>query len=306
MRSLRPRSLHAVLTLLLLLTPALAFATDVDGPDCQASGADWGDAPEGVEAYPGVIGAFPTCFATGPASTLEFASGCTIYGTQPSAGAGYVRHVYTGDGNYWLGCATLQGAPAGVDNDGNGKVSVLPGTNQCGGGQTDSIESAWLSWGQDESYGSDDAGVGSIPLLEACETGNVGIEVYNCGPPRQVTVNVLVDYNRDGDWNDTFQCPSGACAPEWAVFEHPLTIGSGCNFYALPGFVVGPNPGQAWMRVTIADNAAPSDFPWNGSASRPQGAMVNGETEDYPVQILTSPVATESPTWGSVKARFED
>ena len=51
---------------MILALPVASRATDVDGPDCQQNPSDFGDAPEGVLAYPGVLGHFPTCIFPGP------------------------------------------------------------------------------------------------------------------------------------------------------------------------------------------------------------------------------------------------
>src|SRR5262249_39093129 len=107
-------------------------------------------------------------------------------------------------------------------------------------------------------------------------------------------LNVLVDWNQDGDWNDVLNCgPIGSaqnCAPEWAVKNVPISLVPGCNNLVTPNFRVGPNPGQGWMRITLSEAPAPADFPWNGTVSYANGYFQRGETEDYPVRIGPSNV----------------
>jgi hypothetical protein len=99
-----------------------------------------------------------------------------------------------------------------------------------------------------------------------------------------------VDWNQDGDWNDVLGCgtvgtPNFQCAPEWAVQNQLISLAPGCNNLVTPNFRVGPNPGQGWMRITLSEQAAPSDFPWNGTLGTPNHSFSRGETEDYPVRI---------------------
>src|SRR5262245_65576872 len=98
---------------LILALPVASRATDVDGPDCQNNPSDFGDAPEDVLAYPGVMGHFPTCLAAGAPG--DATSEC---GPAPPAPGltGFVKHVHPiGISNYWLGCHGAA-APGGIDN----------------------------------------------------------------------------------------------------------------------------------------------------------------------------------------------
>ncbi len=285
---------------LLFTTPA--FAHDVDGPDCQMNREDLGDAPEGVQAYPGVMGKFPTCIGPGFPSTQE--TSCAPISTPPGI-SGFVRHVLIGDNNFWLGC---WGQPAigamGVDHDPQAKMNEpAVGTGSCGPVPTDCVEAAFgLTFDQDECFADgSDAGV-QPPNLIACETSKVQFDTYNCGPlqGRQAFLNILIDMNQDGDWNDNFVCATG-CALEWAVKNVLIPMPPGCLNQVSPAFLVGPNPGASWMRVTISDNPVINDFPWSGSTG--QGSLRNGETEDYPVRIdIRTPALPSS--WGQVKALY--
>jgi hypothetical protein len=128
------------------------------------------------------------------------------------------------------------------------------------------------------------------------------MDISNCNIPRQAFLNVCVDFNSDGDWNDNLLCP-GACAFEWAVVNAPITIPPGCLTLVSPAFLVGPRPGPAWMRVSISDDPMPPDYPWNGTVSLPGSSARGGETEDYPV-FIDEHIGTAPSTWGSMKTLY--
>jgi hypothetical protein len=289
----------------LLAVSLPAPAHDVDGgPDCQRQYRDFGDAPEGVLAYPGVTGAFPTCTGIALPSTQTFV--CPPISTPPGP-SGFVMHLGSGTSNYWLGCYTdAAGLVLGVDGDLDGKMNQpAVGLSFCNQAPTDCVEAAFgLTFDQDECYADgSDAGVRK-PVFVVCTSSAVTYTVFNCGPPRVIFLNILVDWNSDGDWNDNFQCggvAGGGCAYEWAVKNVAVTLLPGCNILTSPAFLVGPRPGPGWMRVTICDEPVHDDFPWNGSVITT--ILQNGETEDYPVDIeIQTPTLPGS--WGKVKAIY--
>jgi hypothetical protein len=143
-----------------------------------------------------------------------------------------------------------------------------------------------MSFGQDECYNDPDfdAGLRQPPGFTACTRDSFTFDAFNCDAQEAVFayLNVLLDMNEDGDWNDNFLCPAG-CAPEWAVKNVLVQLPPGCSRVTTPGFLVGPNGGEAWLRITLSLDPVGDDFPWNGSAGA--GFLVSGETEDYPVTI---------------------
>jgi len=307
--------LFGLIAALLMLAPVPVPATDVDGPDdCQRSIQDMGDAPESIPAYPsGVLGKFPTCFAPGPVGTQEIAPGCPAISTVPGP-AGFVLHSQLPaiSPNYWLGCYLVPGGLMGIDSYLDGKVNTPSiGSSACHPGlPTDCVEIAFspaMSFDQDECFlDGSDAGLVSAPSLEACKPATITFSTANCGQQRQVFLNILLDMNEDGDWNDSFSCPPvpGPCAYEWAVKNVPLLLsGAGCELHASPAFLVGPNNGFAWMRISISDAPVGDDFPWNGTAALPGGEIRGGETEDYPVEI-TAPTGVNGSTWGRLKVLY--
>jgi len=106
--------------------------------------------------------------------------------------------------------------------------------------------------------------------------------------PIEVTLNVLVDFSHDGDWNDNLLalCGQDTCANEWAVKNVQITLNPGCNFLITPQFSTGPEEGRSWLRISLTRAPVPDDYPWNGSAGTALGFFERGETEDHPVNIV--------------------
>jgi hypothetical protein len=300
--------------------PAASFATDVDGPDdCQRLIEDFGDAPEGIAAYPLaaplVIGAFPTCIAAGPVGTQTLPAGCPAISTPPGP-TGYVVHTNFGVQNYWLGCYSVPGGFYGIDRDGDGKVNTPSvGFTACTvpGFPTDCMEPAEGTFDQDECYGDgSDATLNTKVIFGTCANNTFNYDVFLCAPlgvVQQSFLNVLVDWNQDGDWNDALVCNTAAgpvCVYEWTVKNAPLTLFSGCNLLTTPTIVGGPLAKKnVWMRISVSTDPVTDDYPWAGSTITFSGVnyLHDGETEDYLVDV-TPPTPTLPETWGSIKAMY--
>jgi hypothetical protein len=286
--------------LLALLIGAPALANDVDGGnDCARVAIDYGDAPEGAIAYPGgVPGSFPTCAAPGPVATRTLV--CPGIGIPPGP-AGYVRHVASPGGAYWLGCYGSQASPSGVDGEADGKAGAACGV------APDCIENLFgaLPSGQDEcANDASDAGYAGPGVFGLCSAGVIALRAWNCGAPREAWLNICIDLNADGDWCDAVPCATPqTCASEWAVINVPVQLGSGCTEFDTPAIPTGSLAGPAWMRITLTDSPVPIDFNWNGSASAPGGEFVGGETEDYAAYIDQA-VPSGAGTWGVIKTRY--
>jgi hypothetical protein len=293
MKAKAARLLAALLSV--TLSAALpAGATDVDGPDdCTRSIMDFGDAPDGSLAYPGVIGRFPTCTSLGPGGAAEIS--CP-FGLPPPAFSGFVRNVsVAGSPNYWLGCGAA--APLGVDSEPDGKVNSTgaPNTFCAPIGAVDCTQSAFgLTFGQDECLGDDDAGLIGPLSFSTCTATSVSFRTYSCSPVvRIVYLNILVDWTHDGDWNDASQA-CATCVPEWAVRNQQIDLPPGCFTQTSQVFMTGNTAGPTWMRITVSDTPVNDDFPWAGSANIPGGSLSGGETEDYPVAVVTPPPPCKS------------
>jgi hypothetical protein len=303
---LRHHALILTVSLSAFVLAAPASAADVDGPDdCTRATEDFGDAPESVQAYPLVPGAFPTCVAVGPVGTRQLA---TAPISTPPGPAGFVRHVLLPTmPPLWLGCTPATG-PMGVDGEPDGKVNDNGGAlSACAPGLgVDCLESAFgLVFGQDDCIGGTDAALAGPQTFFVCHPARFTYTASNCAPvAREAYLNVCLDMNRDGDWNDNFACPGGLFAYEWALKNVPIVLPPGCATLQTPSFLVGPHAGEAWLRVTLTVTPVPDDFPWNGSAGMPGMMFENGETEDHPVTIAESTPCPDYSDFGDAPDDF--
>jgi len=69
----------------------------------------------------------------------------------------------------------------------------------------------------------------SNQILLSCFGLRLTYQTANCGNETTAYLNVLVDLNFDGDWNDNFDCssvlPVAGCVHEWAVKNAATAIG---------------------------------------------------------------------------------
>jgi hypothetical protein len=282
------------------------YAVTIRDPQpCAEQYIDFGDAPEGFAAYPdGTVGHFPTCREDTPPGTLDLPCG-TPSGPPPGP-TGFVAHLVdpADPVRYWLGCGTAAAPGLGVDSESDGKTGLVFLTGKhsfCNPNLlVDCVENAFgLEFGQDECYGTPDAGLADFFHPATCDLASLKFVAFNCTPePVEVFLNVLADWNRDGDWNDNLPCPTvtggpGPCVPEWALRDVPIVLDPGCGSYESPRFPAGPKPGEGWMRVTISEQPAPPDFPWAGTANMPANSFFRGETEDYPIRLAPGTVGVD-------------
>ncbi|MBN1363138.1 MAG: LamG domain-containing protein [Sedimentisphaerales bacterium] len=222
---------------------------------------DFGDAPEGALAYPssGVIGQFPTCIGVGPAAWIEHASQGLYFGPKADVEAG-------------------------------GNAGMCPGFNPDAYNQDEGTNDGDAGLIQPRAYtikgavGSEDV----YPLIyfglenlgSACLSYGWGttldIEVHNRRTDlKEAYVNVLVDWNQDGKWQDSALCSYGE-VPEHALVNFPVPSGYSGPLSELspPNIQLGPSAGYVWSRFTISDRKVAEG--WNGD-----GVFTDGETEDY-------------------------
>jgi len=315
--------LAPITAVLILGAPGLASssrATDVDGPgDCSRVVTDYGDAPEGIPAYPGaILGRFPSCNSSSvPVGTIDGTCAPNFFLPPAGSTCGLESHVnfWPGIPNFWLGCNPL-GGDSGIDTEYQTKVNTpASGASFCGGQPTDCVETAFggMTFDQDECFGDNsDAGLIVAPVLGTCQLSTLTFSTWNCGPSQPAYLNVLLDLNQDGDWMDAFECSIGGqtvCAHEWAIVNAQITLNSGCETHVSPAFAVGPNGGHSWLRISISYDPAPTNYPWGGTNwiggphFPPYSQFTNGETEDYPVEISASTPARRS-SWGELKQRY--
>lgn len=325
---LRPRSstrpaLSALALGLSLLLPAPAHASDVDGPDdCARVTVDFGDAPEGIPAYPGgTPGRFPTCNSMlVPVGTVDGPCPPNFLVPPPGSAVGWVSHTPYETSNFWLGCYPRPGGYAGIDSEFEAKVNTpATGVSACDASRTtDCVATAFfgMTFDQDECEGDgSDAGLQSSPFLVACLQGTVNFTTTNCGDRRLVYLNLLLDMNHDGDWLDSFSgCEAygtPGCIHEWALQNVPLFLDTGaCESHTSPAFPIGGSGGPAWLRISISADPANLNYPWQGTQYMggphfpPIAQFTGGETEDYPLDIIAPPLPVLQRSWGEVKLRY--
>jgi len=222
--------------------------------------SDFGDAPEGSLAYPftNVNGNFPTCKNVGP--------------------SGWIEHLST---------IVFFGPGADIEPDGNaGMCPVFPPN----------------SYDQDECMNDGDAGllmpssftllgqpVGILPcpqapaptpLQQACKWAQWGINIdilVNNMNQTPAFVNILMDWNQDGQWGGNSVCPGGATVPEHVLqnFLIPPGFAGPLSTLGPPSLLLGPNQDFLWTRFTLTDQPVAAQN-WDGS-----GLFDFGETEDY-------------------------
>lgn len=254
----------------------LAFAIAGDDP-CPQEDLEFGDAPENALAYPasGVMGMFPTCMTVGPATWIQHTNFGAWMGpafdfeTDGNAGLCPMFAPYDSDECFADGDAGLL-VPGSYTID--AANNVVPCPNSPAG-----------------------PGLGTV-CTNAGWGANIDVEVHNHMPNQTVGyVNVLIDWNQDGMWAGSSQCPSGVSVPEHVLVDFPVPNPYDGPLSGLvpPGFLIGPNPGHVWMRVSITER--PVGAGWDGS-----GNFEDGETEDYLLLVDEEPQELD---WGDAPDR---
>jgi len=232
---------------------------------------DLGDTPDSLNhagvpmsAYTGVLAAFPTVFERS-------------MGAPPGP-----KHLRSKDDAY-LGAAVTEENDADVPPDEDGSTNIEPLTNT-----------------PDQDLADD--GVDTTTL--SVSTCGPSMVTYNIMLPLLASkivpqpdrfINVWLDFNRDGDWDDTLVCtdPLGrqVVVREWAVQNQNVgNLEVGINPHSSP--FLGTNPpapmSPMWMRVSLGSAQAP--LPGDGRG--PSEGYLFGESEDY---LLTDGVQPPFP-----------
>lgn len=227
---------------------------------------EFGDAPEGntAVAYPstGVTGAFPTCMTIGPAGWIQHELGWAHFGpawdAETDGNAGLCPNcfpTYDDDECFADGDAGLM-FPEPYTIDLTPAVVTCPNSNGTPLGAT--CQTA--VWGTD---------------VDISVTNNMPVVGY---------VNVLMDWNQDGQWafDPSSTCPGPVPVPEHVLvdFAVPPQYSGPLSALMPPGssFTIGPNPGYVWTRFSITERPVGDD--WTG-----EGDFEDGETEDYLLEI---------------------
>ncbi len=218
---------------------------------------DFGDAPEGVLAYPsnGVSGQFPTCKTVGPATWVQHNNFGAFFGPIVD---------FEADGNAGL-CPVF--TPNSYDQDecfNDGDAGLIKPTGfTIQNGQVVSCPNA-----------------GNIPLGNPCRPAiwgqSIDILVSNNMPNNATAyVNLLIDWSQDGKWTGSSSCQTTA-VPEHVLVNFPIPNGYSGPLSGLnpPAFLIGPNALYVWSRFSISEAQVVQN--WDGS-----GQFEDGETEDY-------------------------
>jgi len=227
---------------------------------------DLGDAPDSTNNYGVAMMAYPS---QGMLPVVVQAHYPTVYNDGTGTGPYGPVHL-NAQTSAFLGKKITRETEADTGTDEDGVNNIRPSSNS-----------------PDRDQGDD--GV-DLPLsLPSCGWSTFDYTVTIIEPNTDLWVNVWIDWNRDGDWDDTLDCPEGP-APEWAVQNQFLfNLPAGINQITTPALLPwhpdgGSEAEDIWMRITL------SDQPWRGGSnpgakgnagSGPQAKYEIGETEDY-------------------------
>lgn len=232
--------------------------------DPDITGIEYGDAPEGALAYPSlsIFGSFPTCINVGPAGWIQHTNFGAFFGPmvdfEPDGNAGAcwpAGTLYDQDECWMDGDAGLMFPPSYTIMGPSGSEIVLPCSQPGSLGRT----CRTAVWGV-----------------------NLDIDTHNHMPNRTMGyVNVVMDWNQDGQWGGTIDCTDGVAVPEHVLVNHPVPnpFDGPLSLLGPPPFTIGPNPGHVWTRFTITERPVPAD--WTGD-----GSFEDGESECYLLEIV--------------------
>lgn len=237
---------------------------------------DLGDAPDSTNhitgttmiAYsPDILGHFPTVsdLATDP----------------------YPGPVHRVSQPFHLGRSVSSEAEADQGPDADGRTNLRPAANQANLDRyDDGLDLADLKFSHCESgmipvdlFIAPDA----LPLLNRLD--GVGY------------LNVWLDGNRDGDWDDAVECPT-ALGSEHLVIDYKVDVnGLGPGLHRLTIPTSGPVPWPenqvqrpAWLRLTLSERSSVKNLGSRGDGRGAREPFQLGETEDYLVPPLRQPL----------------
>jgi hypothetical protein len=147
-----------------------------------------------------------------------------------------------------------------------------------------------------------DDGLQTFTLTTNNPAQTVDFEVTNNITDDTLLVNILLDLNGDGDWDDVVNGQSEHVVQNQAI---PLVGPADGVFTSTPFSTVGATPGQTWMRVTLTRQSINTD--WNGTMAsagyaEPFGC---GETEDWEVLLDEEIIPAVETATGTGIATFD-
>lgn len=223
--------------------------------------ADVGDAPDSTNHYLGVVmHAYPTAM---PNVLAQFP---TVFDPASGFPPGPKHQLDPNNPDAWLGPLVSREDDADAGEDRDGIKNINPPIDVP------------------DHDAADDGVTPASVAIPACGATAFTYVVTVDGPQKTRYVNVWMDFNRDGDWNDTFLCGGGiggsVTVREWAVRNDPSNLGPGTHNLSTPAFAAaGPvsSASPTWLRITLSDVPAPLA----GDGRGPDNGYSSGETEDY-------------------------
>jgi uncharacterized protein YegL len=218
---------------------------------------DVGDAPDNTNNF----GASMTTFLGGPAARFPVVfndpfsiPGPMHWNTRPNA--------WLGSGVDGESDADLLPAPSNIDPTANlANRDDLPGTTGI---------------------------VASTLTLPTCGMTSFQYNVTVVGAKQRRYTNAWIDFNGDGDWEDSFTCRVGTTTytvREWVVRNQTTNYGPGVSLVTTPNFntvMTASAPALKWMRLMLSDATAIAVAVPSGADGRgPLAGYQFGETEDY-------------------------
>jgi len=238
-------------------------------------GADLGDAPDSTNNFNTTMTAYPSL---GPLEVIVRANFPTVFRTGSPPFGPIHRHP---EKVAHLGPEVTREQEADFGYDEDPTNNIIPRNDQA------DLDKA-------------DDGVRVPLVLPHCRKTRFEYLVNVINPARELYVNVWLDFNRDGDWDDAMACDCAnemtadrGPALEWAVRNQLLTnLPKGLHSIMTPPFVSWHRlissdyrAAPIWMRITLSDRPwqpLPTFAPMAGMAGcgPPDGYWI-GETEDY-------------------------
>ena len=271
--------LHLILGVVVLILTLAFSGTSLyaQQTEPQPPHADLGDAPDSTNhhsmdntAYPGVPGRFPTVFNDTPVGE----------GKGP---------IHLDPRVVWLGdkVSLENEADTGPDQE-----------MDAGGNPINNI----LAKGDDNANNdrADDGWLNRDAPLPNCHEATLKVRVRKsaAATPQPLYLNVWIDGNRDGDWEDLGKCEPDGHSNEWIVqdFSVDMTtiISDFVDIDVKTILIYNEKPdAPAWMRFTLSNEPAvhippvdqpnPNEPPIHGltDGRGPENGFKLGETEDY-------------------------
>lgn len=225
---------------------------------------DLGDAPDSTNNFGAVMMAYPS---QGLLPVVVQAHYPTVYNDGSGTGPYGPVHI-NAQTKAFLGKKITRETEADTGIDEDGANNIRPSADR-----------------PDMDQGDD--GVIFPINMPSCHFTTIDYIVNVIAPNTDLWVNIWLDWNRDGDWDDVVDCPEGP-VPEWAVQnQFLLNLPAGSNQITTPGFLTWhPESGnqEIWMRITLSGQlyrGGSSPGAKGNAGSGPVGKYEIGETEDY-------------------------